>query len=109
MSTDSKKHINPTDANPLLAAGILRHFSYSDGVLDRYAQIKKQGRVVIRIYEHLGELWFEKSWFTNFGRKSGKPVKIKEPEELIKYKGNHWSLPFEKYEWLVNACRVRHL
>lgn len=100
----SINHINPTDANPLLAAGILRPFSYSDGILDMYSAVKKQGRVVIRIFTHMGYLWFEKSWFTNYGRKSGKPVKIF-MLELKSYSGHHWSLPSESYDWLVNACR----
>ena len=87
----------------LLDAGILRPFPYTDGGLKRYSAIKKEDRVVIRLYNHMGDLWCEKSWFTNFGRKSSKPFKVFMPE-LNRYSGHHWSIPSESYEFLVKAC-----
>lgn len=99
----------PAIVNPLLAAGVFRPFATADVVIARYNAVKKQGRIVIRLFDLYGEMCIEKCWFTAFGRKSDKKRKIiidvELKAKLENYPSGHYSIDKTNYEKLLNACR----
>lgn len=107
----SINHLAANDGNPLLAAGVFRPFATADNTIARYNAVKKQGRIVIRLFDLYGEMCVEKCWFTAFGRKKDKKRKIiidtQLKAKLKNYPSGHYSMEKAHYEALSNACSSR--